>query len=91
VNPQDLTDEQSWNRDLTDDECWKIWLAWGTDWHPNAATHSRDMMIDSIRKKLGPWFNIADLEYVERQFKLTGEHKLADWIGRRLQHKRGFL
>jgi hypothetical protein len=44
-------------------------------------------MIDYVRKKLVPWFNIADLEYLERYFELAGEHELAKWIKRLWQER----
>ena len=74
----------SWVRDLTDEQCYKIWLAHGLDRSPNPVIcrMTRAEAISFIRIMLGPPFPLDKLEELEHELTLAGEHELTDWMCR---------
>jgi hypothetical protein len=79
--------------DLSDEQCYAIWLAWDAEWRPEGYVYpiSRDMAAYYVRGFLNPSTTSIDwLEYLERQLTAAEEHELARWM-RRLRQERQAL
>ena len=83
MNPQDLTDEQ----------CWAIWMTLDPDLRdlshlaPSDDADEYTLGVNLVRKWLGPGSPIAALRAIVRRLALAGEHSLAQWVDRLRQER----